>query len=212
MTDARDLRIGTPARVPHARCDCPPGMHCACAALQHPCAQRAVAREPSRATGGRSRAIARTRTAVFAHRARSTKRVPRTIPIPSPTGAWWKMAGRRKEMKVTLHLQPPTWGMPTCHPDFLQVASGVHVVLVVRQHARLLARFLNRLWPAARPPTGARKLLTECGLAGADVLQGRRSQRQPTKGLASPEREREREFSRTVSPAAPTRRELPARD
>jgi hypothetical protein len=29
------------------------------------------------------------------------------------------MAGRQK---VTLHLQPPTWwGLPTCHPDFLQV-------------------------------------------------------------------------------------------
>ena len=113
-------------------------------------------------------------------------------------------------MKVTLHLQPPTWGMPTCHPDFLQVASGVHVVLVVPQHARPLARFLA-LWPSVRP-SGARKLLTVCGLAGADVLQGRRSQRQPTKGLASPEREREREFSRTVSPAAPTRRELPTLD
>ena len=25
---------------------------------------------------------------------------------------------------VTLHLQPPTWGMPTCHPDFLQVSSA----------------------------------------------------------------------------------------
>jgi len=125
------------------------------------------------------------------------------------------MAGRRKEMKVTLHLQPPTWGMPTCHPDFLQVASGVHVVLVVPQHARPLARFLA-LWPSVRP-SGARKLLTVCGLAGADVLQGRRSQRQPTKGLASPLRCREKGRKNTLSLSLAqgtqdTRRALPARD
>ena len=146
---------------------------CPCAArtlrlpAEHALRMRCAA-APLRATGGRSRAIARNGRSLASHRAnthcclcssraKQQKSRPTNDPIPSPTGAWWNMAGRRKEMKVTLHLQPPTWGMPTCHPDFLQVASGVHVVLVVRQHARLLARFLNRLWPAARPPTGAKK-------------------------------------------------------
>jgi len=90
------------------------------------------------------------------------------------------MASRRK---VTLHLQPPTWGMPTCHPDFLQVLAvcarcccccwwcshrRLRRTTVARRRRRSVARMLAR-----SPPPRARTLLTECGRAGADVLQGR---------------------------------------
>ena len=90
------------------------------------------------------------------------------------------MASRRK---VTLHLQPPTWGMPTCHPDFLQVLAvcarcccccwwcshrRLRRTTVARRRRRSVARMLAR----SPPPVPARcslsadaQVLTYCKVA-----------------------------------------------